>query len=124
MEIKRRGKAPPAFDKWTHHDEEQLNEAQSDVVEMAHTALGHLEALKKKELLLATLLMTQEEFEQLAAEREKLIAEWAASNDDPLIFDAPNELLVGDTDIDNDGGDASSDTSGGGGIFKGVEDGV
>ena len=24
MEIKRRGKAPPAFDKWTHHDEEQL----------------------------------------------------------------------------------------------------
>jgi len=45
-------------------DEEQLKEAQSNVVEMAHTALGHLEALKKKELLLAALLMTQEEFDK------------------------------------------------------------
>ena len=47
MEIKRRGKAPPAFVKWTHHEEEQLMEAQSNVVEMAHTALGHLQALEK-----------------------------------------------------------------------------
>ena len=47
MEIKRRGKAPPAFDKWTHHEEEQLMEAQSNIVEMAHTALGHLQALEK-----------------------------------------------------------------------------
>jgi hypothetical protein len=67
MEIKHRGKSPPAFDKWTNDDEEQLKEAQSDIVEMAHTALGHLEALKKKEFLLATLLMTHEEFGQLAA---------------------------------------------------------
>jgi hypothetical protein len=29
-----------------------------DLVEMAHTALGHLEALKKKELVLAVLTMT------------------------------------------------------------------
>ena len=49
MEIKLRGKAPPAFNKWTNNDEEQLKEAQSDVVEMAHTSLGHLKALKKKE---------------------------------------------------------------------------
>ncbi len=64
MEIKRRGRGPPAFNKWTHHDVEQLMEAQCDVVEMAHTALGHLVALKKKELLLAALLMSQEEFDQ------------------------------------------------------------
>ncbi len=58
MEIKRRGKAPPAFEKWTHNGEEKLNEAQSNIVEMAHTAIGHLEVLKNKELLLAALLMT------------------------------------------------------------------
>ena len=117
MEIKRRGKSPPAFAKWTNDDEEQLKEAQSDVVEMAHTALGHLEALKKKELLLAALLMTHEEFEQLAAKREKLIVESAAlaSNGDPLIFDALNELIVGASNIQNNSGDASSDKSGGGG---------
>ena len=124
MEIKCRGKAPPAFNKWTHHDKEQLNEAQSDVVEMAHTALGHLEALKKKELLLAVLLMSQEEFDQLAAERDKLIVESADSNNEPLIFDAPNELIVGDADIESDGGDASSDTVGGGGVVLGGAVGV
>jgi hypothetical protein len=40
---------------------------------MAHTALGHLEALKKKELVLAALTMTQEEFDKLAADRNELI---------------------------------------------------
>ncbi len=117
IEIKRRGKAPPAFDKWTHDDEEQLKDAQSDVIEMAHTALGHLEALKKKELSLAALLMNQEEFDKLAAKREKLIVESAAlaSNGDPLIFDALNELIVGASNIQNNSGDASSDKSGGGG---------
>jgi hypothetical protein len=112
--------------KWTHYDKEQLKEAQSDVVEMAHTALSHLEALKKKELLLAALLMTQEEFDKLAAEREKLIVESAAlaSNGNPLIFDAPNELIVGAADIENNSGDASSDTYGGGGGFMGGEEGV
>jgi hypothetical protein len=49
MEIKRHRKAPPAFEKWTHDDEEQLKEAQSNVVKMAHTALSHLEVLKKKD---------------------------------------------------------------------------
>ena len=91
---------------------------------MAHTALGHLEVLKKKELLLAALLMTQEEFNQLAAERDKLIVESADSSEDPLIFDAPNGLIVGDAGIEHDGGDASSDTSGGGGEFMGDEEGV
>jgi hypothetical protein len=62
--------------------------------------------------------MTHEEFEQLAAEREKLIVESAAlasNGGDPLIFDAPNEFIVGAAGIENNSGDASSDTSGGGG---------
>jgi hypothetical protein len=50
----------------------------------------------------------------LAAERKKLIVESAAlaSNGDPLIliFNAPNELIVGAADIENNSGDASSDT--------------
>jgi hypothetical protein len=38
-----------------------------------------------------------------------------ASTGDPLVIDAPNELIVGAADIENNSGDASSDTSGGGG---------
>ena len=64
--------------------------------------------------------------DKLAAERKKLIVESAAlaSNGDPLIFDAPNELIVGAADIENNSGDASSDTSGGGKGFMGGEEGV
>ena len=64
--------------------------------------------------------------DKLAAERKKLIVESAASasNGDPLIFDAPNELIVGAVDIENNSSDASSDTSGGGGRFMGGEEGV
>ncbi len=64
--------------------------------------------------------------EKLAAERKKLIVESAAlaSNGDPLIFDDPNELIVGAADIENNIGDGSSDTSGGGKGFMGGEEGV
>ncbi len=48
MQIKNNGKAPPSFERWTDADKEKLLEAQSDIVEMAHTALGHLEQMKKK----------------------------------------------------------------------------
>jgi hypothetical protein len=54
---------------------------------MAHTALGHLEALKKKELVLAALTMTQEEFHKLSADRNELIFE--SSGDDHPNSDAP-----------------------------------
>ncbi len=59
------------------------------------------------------------------AKREKLIVELAvlASNGDPLIFDALNELIVGAVDIENNSGDASSDTSGGGGDLWGMRRG-
>ena len=64
--------------------------------------------------------------DKLASELKKLIVESAAlaSNGDPLIFDALNELIVGAADIENNSGDASSDTSGGGKVFMGGEEGV
>jgi hypothetical protein len=70
--------------------------------------------------------MTQEEFDKLAAEREKLIVESAAlaSNGDPLMFDALNELVVGTADNENNSGDASSDTYEGRKGFLGGEEGV
>ena len=71
--IVNRGKEPPSLEKWTDADNIKLLEAQSEVVEMAHTALRHLEALKKKELVLAALTMTQENFDKLAADRNELI---------------------------------------------------
>jgi hypothetical protein len=85
--IVNRGKEPPSFEKWTDADDIKLLEAQSDVVEMAHTALGHLEALKKKELVLVALTMTQEEFDKLVAGRNELIVE--SSGDDHPNPDAP-----------------------------------
>jgi hypothetical protein len=71
-------------------------------------------------IVLASLL------DKLAAGRKKLIVESAAlaSNGDPLIFHAPNELIFGAADIENNSGDASSDTSGGGKGFMGGEEGV
>ena len=67
-------KPPPPYEKWTHEDEVKLEEAKSDIVEMAHTALGHMVALKKKELLLAARDMSQEEFNQLVAARSEMIS--------------------------------------------------
>lgn len=96
------------------NDEEKLKQAQSNVVEMAHTAIGHLEALKKKELLLAALLMTKEEFDNLTADREKLIVELPSNEG----------LIVGAANIQNTCAVASSDTSGGGGGIMGGEQGV
>jgi hypothetical protein len=45
-------KLPPSYEKWTNKDEVKLEEAQSDDVKMAHTALGHMVVPMKKELLL------------------------------------------------------------------------
>ena len=89
---------------------------------MAHTALGHLEALKKKELVLAAITMTQEEFDKLAADRNELIVE--SSGDDHPNSDAPipaNELVVALSDLFTD---KSVDTSGNDGGVVGEEGGV
>ena len=110
------------FEKWTNADDLKLLEAQADVVEMAHTALGHLEALKKKELVLAALTMTQEEFDKFAANRNELIVEY--SGDDHPTSNAPipdNELVVAMFDLFTDN---SFDTSGNDGGVMGEEGGV
>ena len=65
-----------------------LEEAQSNIVEMAHTHLGHMEALKKKELLLTAHAMSQKEFDKLVADRNASISE--------MIF----ELIVNSTTSD------------------------
>ena len=66
-------------------------EAQSDIVDMAHTALGQLEALKKKELTLAAMTMPDDEFEKLCANRKKLIVE---SSSLPETVAPPLPLLI------------------------------
>jgi len=65
-------RAPPSYKKWTEVDDGKLLEAQSDIVEMAHTALGHLEELKKKEMVLAAMTMSNDEFDQLISQRNQL----------------------------------------------------
>ena len=108
MEIKSRGKAPPSFERWNDGDEEKLLEAQSDIVDMAHTAIGQLEALKKKELTLAAMTMPEDEFEKLCADRKKLIVESSSLPDtvapnpvSMLIVASPNNITVGT--LENEG---------------------
>ena len=48
---------------------------------MAHTAIGHLEELKKKELVIAAMTMTEEEFTALADKRKGLLNESPAPVD-------------------------------------------
>jgi hypothetical protein len=82
-------KVSPSFKQWTNNDDAKLLEAQTNIVEMAHMALGHLEAFKKKELVLAAMAMTDKEFGKLAADRKKMTVELAAvSSDDHPNFDA------------------------------------
>ena len=58
---------------------------------MAHTALGQLAALKKKELTLAAMTMLDDEFEKLCADRKKLIVE---SSSLPETVAPPLPLLI------------------------------
>ncbi len=110
------------FKKCTDADDIKLLEAQSDVVEMAHKALGHLEVLKKKELVLATFTMTQDDFDKLAADRNQLIVK--SSGDNHLTFNAlipANELVV---PLSNHTTDKAVDTSGNEGGIMGVRGGL
>jgi hypothetical protein len=72
VDIVSSGRAPPSYERWTEVDNSKLLEAQSNIVEMAHTALGHLEELKKKEMVLAAMTMSNDEFDQLSAQRNQL----------------------------------------------------
>ena len=96
------GRAPPSFERWTDADDAKLLESQSDVVEMAHTAIGHLEELKKKELLLAAMTMTEDEFATLAEKRNAVLNE---SNIDHPIMNAIDEAIGDESSVagnDND----------------------
>jgi len=122
--IVRRGRAPPPYERWTGVDDAKLLEAQSDIVEMAHAALGHQEELKKKELVLAPMTMSNKEFDQLVAQRNQLIVESVvASGNDHINSDAPISPpeLIGNSTTTT-GNNASTDTSGYGKGGVGGED--
>jgi hypothetical protein len=117
VDIVSSGRAPPSYERWTEVDEAKLLEAQSNIVEMAHTALGHLEELKKKELVLAAMTMSNEEFDRLVAQRNQLFVESAVGSGE-----AQPEVTVASTATAGD--NASTDTSGdGGGVAEG-DDGL
>ena len=95
LRIVEQNKVPPPFEKWTDADDMQLEEAKSDIVEMEHTHLGHMETLKKKELILAARAMSQEEFDQLVADRHSLVGDSMMCVSLPTSEAAPaNELIV------------------------------
>jgi hypothetical protein len=78
-----------SFERWTNTDNAKLLEVQSNIIKMAHMALGHFEALKKKELILAAMTMTQEEFDTLAVARNALIVKSSAPGNNHPDIDAP-----------------------------------
>jgi hypothetical protein len=88
-----------------------LEEAQSDVIEMAHTALEQMEALKKKELVLAARAMSEEEFNQLVLAQSD---GGAAVTDEGIVNsvsdgDGNDGLAVKNPDVLNIGGVRSLD---------------
>ncbi len=83
---------PSPFEKWTNANDLKFKEAKLDIVEMEHINLGHMKVLKKKELVLAACAMSQEEFDQLVADRQLLIVN-STSEEPPankLIVDSPS----------------------------------
>ena len=66
---------PPSFSKWTKADERKLAEALATTVTIGHTALGRMVDMKKKELLLAAVTMSNDEFKVLRQERERQLNE-------------------------------------------------
>ncbi len=65
----------PSFSKWTKADERKLAEALATMVMIGHTALGRMVDMKKKELVLATVTMSNNEFKVLRQEWERRLNE-------------------------------------------------
>jgi hypothetical protein len=84
VDIVSSGRVPPSYKKWTEVDDGKMLEAQSDIVEMAHTALGHLEELKKKVMVLAAMTMSNNEFDQLISQRNQLTSTATTFSSDNL----------------------------------------
>ena len=60
------------FRRWTEDDKRKLAEACETTIDIGHTALGKMEEMKKKELVLVAATMSNEEFKVLWQEREQL----------------------------------------------------
>ncbi len=74
---------PPFFSRWTEDDERKLAEACQTTVDIGHTALGRMEEMKKKELVLVAATMSNEEFEALRRGRERQLNSLEQREDAP-----------------------------------------
>ncbi len=70
-EIVDNNRQPPLFSRWTEADERKLAEALATTVDIGHTALRRMVEMKKKELVLAAVTMSNDEFEVLQQEQER-----------------------------------------------------
>ncbi len=67
--IAQKGTMPPKCDPWTDEDERHLLEASRMDLDVADTALGHLQARKKMDFVQTALKFTQEEWDAMCASR-------------------------------------------------------
>ena len=74
---------PPSFSRWTIDNERKLAEACQTTVDIGHTALGKMEEMKKKELVLAVATMSNEEFEALRRGRDRRLNSLEQREDAP-----------------------------------------
>jgi hypothetical protein len=93
---------PPLFSRWTEDDERKLAEACETTIDIGHTALGRMEKMKKKELVLVVGTMSNDEFEVLRQERERRLNS-SAQTDDALA--AESETFINATTEATEGSD-------------------
>jgi hypothetical protein len=70
LEICKDGKQPPMYEKWTDEDENALQEASREDIDIGNTALGRLEAQRKKEFRLISKKFTQTEWAKMEDGRQ------------------------------------------------------
>jgi hypothetical protein len=70
LEICKDQKQPPMYEKWTDEDENALKEASREDIDTGDTALGRLEAQRKKEFRLISKKFTQTEWAKMNDGRE------------------------------------------------------
>ncbi len=69
------------FSRWTEDDKRKLAEACKTTIDIGHTALGRMEEMKKKELVLVAATMSNNEFEVLRQEQERRLNSSAQTED-------------------------------------------
>jgi hypothetical protein len=93
---------PPVFSRWTEDDERKLAEACETTIDIGHTALGRMEEMKKKELVLTTVTMSNDEFKVLRQERERRLNSLAQTED---ALAAESETFINATTEATEGSD-------------------